>query len=134
MKIKYGLKEDRTFLCDTVITEDNRPLDPDAVYWTADDVPPLMYTPMYVGGDVSDTGEISGGEWVDLGRTVVDSPEVEILWRNQELFRADIELNKVQDGMGVGTVSAWRTYRCQLRNWPEHPDFPCKDKRPVAPM
>ena len=54
-------------------------------------------------------------------------------WRDVELGRADIELNKVQDGVGTGTVGAWREYRCALRDWPEHPDFPRADKRPVAP-
>lgn len=54
-------------------------------------------------------------------------------WRNAELSRADIELNKVQDGMGVGTVTAWRDYRCALRRWPESHDFPDSTKRPVAP-
>lgn len=54
-------------------------------------------------------------------------------WRNTELFRADIELNKVQDGMGTGTVGTWREYRCALRNWPESEFFPDSTKRPVAP-
>lgn len=54
-------------------------------------------------------------------------------WRNGELDRADIELNKVQDGMGVGTVAAWREYRCALRDWPSNPNFPDSTKRPVAP-
>lgn len=54
-------------------------------------------------------------------------------WRNDELERADIELNKVQDGMGFGTVTQWREYRCALRNWPENEFFPGSAKRPVAP-
>lgn len=58
---------------------------------------------------------------------------VERDWRNGELDRADIELNKVQDGMGTGTVTAWREYRCALRNWPEHESFPDSAQRPVAP-
>jgi len=58
---------------------------------------------------------------------------MERAWRNAELERADIELNKVQDGMGTGTVTAWREYRCNLRNWPENQDFPDSSKRPVAP-
>jgi hypothetical protein len=57
----------------------------------------------------------------------------ERIWRNAELNRADIELNKVQDGMGTGTVAAWREYRCSLRDWPESRDFPDSTKRPVAP-
>lgn len=58
---------------------------------------------------------------------------IERVWRNAELERADIELNKVQDGMGTGTVTAWREYRCALRNWPEHESFPDSSFRPVAP-
>ena len=58
---------------------------------------------------------------------------IERAWRDGELDRADIELNKVQDGMGTGTVSAWREYRCLLRNWPENEFFPDSTKRPVSP-
>lgn len=53
------------------------------------------------------------------------------LWRDGELYRADVELNKVQDGMGVGTVGQWRAYRVALRTWPETGDFP--SVRPTAP-
>lgn len=56
-------------------------------------------------------------------------------WRNKELVRSDIELNKVQDSdpKVKGTVSQWRDYRKALRAWPENTDFPNKDKRPLAP-
>lgn len=59
----------------------------------------------------------------------------ERVWRNAELSRADIELNKVQDSdpNAVGIVGDWRTYRKELRAWPESPDFPDSTKRPVAP-
>jgi hypothetical protein len=53
-------------------------------------------------------------------------------WRDSELPRADIEINKVQDGMGAGLVSEWRAYRCLLRDYPAQPDFP-NGVRPVAP-
>lgn len=53
------------------------------------------------------------------------------VWRDGELARADIELNKVQDGMGKGTVSEWRAYRVALRTWPESQDFPAV--KPTAP-
>ena len=55
-------------------------------------------------------------------------------WRDNELNRADIQLNKVQDGMsGLGTVTAWRQYRVDLRNLPEIEGFPETSIRPVAP-
>ena len=56
-------------------------------------------------------------------------------WRNKELVRSDIELNKVQDTdpQAKGTVSQWREYRKALRAWPENKDFPNKGKRPVSP-
>ena len=54
------------------------------------------------------------------------------LWRDAELTRSDIELNKVQDGMGVGTVTQWRAYRVALRNWPTTDGWPDSTK-PVAP-
>ncbi|MNF56514.1 hypothetical protein D3C84_380030 [compost metagenome] len=57
----------------------------------------------------------------------------ERIWRDSELARCDIELSKVQDGMGKGTVSAWREYRCALRNWPTNENFPAKESRPTAP-
>ena len=56
-------------------------------------------------------------------------------WRDSELIRSDIELYKVQDSdpKAVGTVAGWREYRKALRAWPEHKDFPNKEKRPASP-
>lgn len=67
------------------------------------------------------------------GPTDEEIKAIERSWRNNELNRADIELNKVQDGMGVGSVASWREYRCALRRWPEHEKFPDINFRPVAP-
>lgn len=60
---------------------------------------------------------------------------IERYWRDSELIRSDIELYKVQDSdpKAVGTVAGWREYRKALRAWPEHKDFPNKEKRPVSP-
>lgn len=65
------------------------------------------------------------GEW-KLDENLVNHEKATAarMWRNAELFRADIELYKVQDGMGTGSVSEWRAYRCALRNWPDTADFP----------
>ena len=52
-------------------------------------------------------------------------------WRKGELERADHQINKLDDA--AGDSKAWRDYRVALRDWPEHQDFPNKDRRPVAP-
>ena len=59
----------------------------------------------------------------------------ELVWRDAQLSFADHELNKVQDSdpKAIGTVGEWRTYRKELRNWPEDSNFPDKQKRPVSP-
>ena len=64
-----------------------------------------------------------------------DAKTSERAWRDSELDRADYELNKVQDSdpKATGSVSDWRSYRKVLRSWPEHEDFPNKDKRPASP-
>lgn len=56
-------------------------------------------------------------------------------WRDSELIRSDIELNKVQDSdkKAVGSVSQWREYRKALRALPEHPLFPSREARPQSP-
>ena len=65
----------------------------------------------------------------------VASPESERAWRNSELSRADIELNKIQDGESgtQGTVASWREYRKALRAWPQATAFPLTAKRPKSP-
>lgn len=76
-------------------------------------------------------------EEIEAHKNPTPTPEqlasIERAWRDTELDRADIELNKVQDGMGTGTVGTWREYRCALRNWPESEFFPDPTKRPIAP-
>lgn len=64
----------------------------------------------------------------ELNPTVLEAR----LWRNTELSRSDTQLLKVQDGViGLGTQKAWRTYRCDLRDWPSSDNFP--EVKPVAP-
>ena len=73
----------------------------------------------------------SGGLFYWLPRQEdLSSPERE--WRNSELFRADIEIYKIQDG-GAGSIASWRAYRKLLRDWPQHPGFPNKIHRPSSP-
>lgn len=82
--------------------------------------------------------------WLEEGNTPLpstayvvhqDTPESAIgarLWRDAELSRADVILNRVQDGeTGLGTQKAWRAYRVELRNWPETDNFP--EVVPLAP-
>lgn len=77
-------------------------------------------------------------EEVEAGEAVIEPyvdpdtrPQEERQWRDAELARADIELNKVQDGRGTGIESDWRDYRNSLRDWPEHDGFPDSTLRPV---
>lgn len=77
----------------------------------------------------------NGAMWVDDVQQTTQDSELERVWRNSELIRADIELNKVQDtdSKAVGSVAAWRDYRKALRAWPENVNFPVKNSRPKAP-
>ena len=53
-------------------------------------------------------------------------------WRDAAIAKADVELLKVQDNQGIGLVGDWREYRRQLRDWPEHEDFPNPEHRPIV--
>ena len=54
-------------------------------------------------------------------------------WRNGELARSDIELNKALDGRGTVSVAQWGEYRNALRDWSEAEAFPDEAGRPAAP-
>ena len=73
--------------------------------------------------------------WIDVEISDQDISMLEKFWRDSELVRADSELNKVQDAdpKATGSVADWRTFRKNLRSWPESSEFPNKDFRPVAP-
>ena len=69
-------------------------------------------------------------EEVEEGKAVIEPyvapdtrPEEERQWRNSELTKTDIELYKLQDGMGTGSIEALRLYRNALRKWPENANF-----------
>src|SRR5690554_636524 len=68
-----------------------------------------------------------------LSDPVITQEDLEVferIWRDAELNRSDIELNKVQDSdpKAKGSVSDWRTYRKELRAWPESENFPDSSK------
>ncbi len=71
--------------------------------------------------------------WVQESKEVLEGQER--AWRDVELARADIELNKVQDAdpSSKGSVSDWRSYRKALRQLPENQSFPNISARPLAP-
>ncbi|MNC26578.1 hypothetical protein D3C75_747160 [compost metagenome] len=56
-------------------------------------------------------------------------------WVENELHWAGREIDKHQDAdsTAIGTEEDWRTYRIELRAWPDSDSFPDMDKRPVAP-
>lgn len=64
-----------------------------------------------------------------------ETEQSERSWRNYELQRVDLELYKVQDSdpKAFGSVAEWRTYRKELRAWPESPYFPKSSYRPKSP-
>jgi len=66
----------------------------------------------------------------DLSRKKANKEFDERIWRDKELARADIELNKLQDVEGVLAGQGWKTYRIQLRDWPTSANFPTKKHRP----
>ena len=45
-------------------------------------------------------------------------------WRNSELLKADIEINKIEDS--GGECMGYRKYRMALRDWPQSVGFPKK--------
>ena len=52
-------------------------------------------------------------------------------WRDAELSRADMIINKIEDFEIDGDSKVWRKYRVALRNWPETENFP--EVTPDAP-
>lgn len=77
------------------------------------------------------------GVWEDLGEELhTPSHEelcaIERLWRNSELGRADVEINKLTDA-GLD-AQEWKAYRVSLRNWPQSQLFPDSTKRPAPPV
>ncbi len=61
---------------------------------------------------------------------VLIATTIERRWRDSELLKADIEIAKAQDEGGILAGDNYRQYRIQLRDWPEHTEFPDKNFRP----
>lgn len=53
-------------------------------------------------------------------------------WRDSELLKADIEVNKAADTASV-SEQPWRQYRVALRDWPQSVGFPDASARPARP-
>jgi hypothetical protein len=55
-------------------------------------------------------------------------------WRDSQYDVVRIEINRIEDAHGSkrSTVSAWRAYRNELRDYPQQPTFP-NGTRPVSP-
>lgn len=74
---------------------------------------------------------------ITIDKNLLDKQQAinERVWRNNELVRAGVELNKVldSDASAVGTETEWRQYRNALRSWPESLGFPETAHRPIAP-
>lgn len=79
-----------------------------------------------------ENGEFS---WVETAPSLEELARAEKFWRDEELKRADEELNKVQDAdpKAVGTVAQWREYRKLLRALPDTAGFPSLESRPKSP-
>lgn len=109
----------------------------DVIPSTATEVSPSEYKRLLDGICSGKAVKFDGQGFVleDQDLSLEDSKFFERNWRDNELKRADIELNKVQDSdsKAKGTVTQWREYRRLLRDLPEHALFPSIEARPVAP-
>jgi hypothetical protein len=94
-----------------------------------------------VGDIVSGTqvAELRGdGKWYRIYdiRSYTDEEKSiqERSWRDGQYDVVRIEINRIEDAHGSkrSTVSAWRTYRNDLRDYPQQPTFP-NGTRPVSP-
>lgn len=76
-----------------------------------------------------DNGEIPEPKDVTDRDLVVDAR----LWRDNELTRADRQVEIAIDDEDEVKEKAWRKYRSALRKWPEHKNFPSEKSKPKAP-
>jgi hypothetical protein len=93
-------------------------------------------------GDVvsgTQTAELRGdGKWYRIYdvRSYTDEEKgaQERSWRDGQYDAVRIEINRIEDAHGSkrSTVSAWRAYRNELRDYPQQPTFP-NGTRPVSP-
>lgn len=76
----------------------------------------------------------AGNEPLPIDQPTGEEAEaIERAWRDSELTKADIEVNKAVDSAHPAE-SAWRQYRVALRDWPQSPEFPDSSARPAAPQ
>ena len=98
----------------------------------------LLFEGAYIPPTTSNADYRLALEEVEAGEAVIEPyvapdtrPQEERQWRDAELVKTDIELYKLQDGMGAGSIEALRLYRNALRNWPENENFPDSTYRPT---
>lgn len=126
----YELDDSGKFIGDFILLNEGDPLPKNWV-----DTPFQMpcASPRFSGSRSNENGKWEG-VWVDDGPAPA-SPDVlavlERVWRNQELDKADIEINRLED-RGLDS-QLWRDYRVALRGWPENSNFPIAEHRPEAP-
>lgn len=97
----------------------------------------------YIEGDDTPTArqlkkllDADGVKWGKLKKCPTIRVRTESLarvWRNDELSRADVIINKIEDFEIEGDSKAWRQYRVALRNWPDAKGFPTEKSKPKAP-
>jgi hypothetical protein len=94
----------------------------------------------YIPADQGNSDQQEYENWLAKGNTPapIDPPSAEQTaatergWRDAELLKVDIEVNKAADTASA-TEPAWRQYREALRQWPQSAGFPDQSGRPAPP-
>jgi hypothetical protein len=78
----------------------------------------------------------SNGYPISVERTISEDQinTLERVWRDSQLAKVDHEIDKIDDidPKSQGTITEWRTYRKELRGYPESVGF-FSQTRPISP-